>query len=225
MKSAIIVASGIGSRFGSDIPKQFLLINNTMVIEYTIQTFLKCVDILVLVVSNDYIKYIQTHFKDSKIHYCVGGQSRQESVYNGLNYLQTFNPQLVAIHDGVRMLVSEELINQSFATAQQHNSAIPIVSVTDSLWHNDSFLSQRCNRDEFVCSQTPQTFNYQQILSAHQKTESSLNTFSDCAGVYVASFGKVATYKGDKNNIKLTTIEDMEYLYFKIINSNINNKN
>lgn len=215
MKAAIIVASGVGSRYGSDTPKQFIQINNKMVIDYTIQSFINCVDILVLVVSLSYIQMMKDYFNHSKIHCCEGGDSRQESVYKGLNYLQSFSPEFVAIHDGVRMLVTEKLIMHSFDTARKYGSAIPVVPITDSLWYKDTLLSTRCDRNNYVCSQTPQTFNYQQIFLAHQKVKSTLSHYSDCAGVYVSSFDTVASYEGDKNNIKLTTIEDMEYIKFK----------
>ncbi len=216
-KSAIIVASGEGCRFGGGVPKQFIKINGKMVVEYTIDSFFDEVELIVLVVSGDYVPLMQQHFKDNdNIKICEGGDSRQISVYKGLEFLQDFSPKLVAIHDGVRMLVSKKMIRDSFETASTKSSAIPIVRITDSLWFNDEGNWTACNRDDYACSQTPQTFDYQKIFTAHQKNKDNLSNFSDCAGVYKKSFDKVYTYQGDKNNVKLTTQEDMEFISYKL---------
>ncbi len=218
-KSAIVVASGVGSRYGGDIPKQFTKIDNKMVVEYTINAFLGVVDMVVLVVSGEYISPMTQYFKNNdKIKICEGGSSRQDSVYKGLCFLQQYNPKLVAIHDGVRMLVSKKMIEDSFDTASDKHSAIPIVPITDSLWFNNNGQWESCNRDNYGCSQTPQTFNYTKILSAHKEFEATLDNFSDCASIYKKYFNEIYIYSGDKDNVKLTTSEDMEFIKYKLKN-------
>ncbi|MGL4676430.1 MAG: IspD/TarI family cytidylyltransferase [Brevinema sp.] len=221
---AIILASGSGSRYQSKIPKQFIKIHNQMSIEYTLKKFLPHVGKIILVVSKEYITTIKEHFvAESKIQVCEGGNCRQESVYKALCVLKADPPKLVAIHDGVRMLVSERMIQESFQTAHIYDSAIPIVPITDTLWYYEGLqkLSQSANRESYTCSQTPQTFNYQKILLAHQKSKLILAEFSDCAGVYIRSFGQVAVYPGDKRNIKLTSLEDKDFVEYQLMKNNL----
>lgn len=215
--AAIIVASGSGSRYQSNIPKQFTYINNKMVLEYTLDKFINIVDKIIFVVPQDYQKSISDHFTQfPNIEVCTGGESRQDSVLKGLKHLQEYAPDIVVIHDGVRLLVSKKMILDSLETALKYDSAIPIIPVVDSLWqkNKDSTLSTSCNRELFVCSQTPQTFNYNKILQAHLHTEETLSQFSDCAGVYTNLFNNINTYEGNKNNIKLTTSEDLKFIKF-----------
>ena len=215
--AAIIVASGSGSRYQSDIPKQFTIINNKMVLEYTLEKFIKTVDKIIVVVPQDYRDSISDHFiQFPNIEVCVGGKSRQHSVLKGLQYLQEYDPDIVAIHDGVRLLVSKKMILDSLETASKYDSAIPIIPIVDSLWqkNKDNTLSTSCNRELFACSQTPQAFNYHKILQAHLYGEETLSQFSDCAGVYANLFNKINTYEGNKTNIKLTTSEDLKFINF-----------
>ena len=215
--AAIIVASGSGSRYQSDIPKQFTIINDKMILEYSLEKFIKIVDRIIIVVPQDYQKSISDHFSQlSNIEVCAGGESRQHSVLKGLKRLQEYAPDIVTIHDGVRLLVSEKMISDSLETALKYDSAIPIVPVVDSLWqkNEDDTLSTSCNRELFACSQTPQAFNYTKILQAHLHIEENLSQFSDCAGVYANLFNKINTYEGNKNNIKLTTSEDLKFIEF-----------
>ncbi|MGL5956121.1 MAG: IspD/TarI family cytidylyltransferase [Brevinema sp.] len=215
---AIILAAGSGSRYLSDIPKQFIKIYDRMVIEYTVKQFLPHVDQIILVISKEYTIPIKEHFiAYPNIRFCEGGTCRQESVYNALYTLKENPPRLVAIHDGVRMLVSERMIHDSFQTASTHGSAIPVIPITDSLWSYKGKLSHLCNRDNYRCSQTPQTFDYQKILQAHQQSASHLAKFSDCAGVYIHHFEHVAIYQGDKGNIKLTSLEDRDFVEYQLI--------
>jgi len=215
--AAIIVASGFGSRYQSDIPKQFTVINNKMILDYTLEKFIKIVDKIIIVVPQDYQKSISDHFSQfSNIEVCTGGESRQHSVLKGLRYLQQYTPDIVTIHDGVRLLVSKKMILDSLETASKYDSAIPIIPIVDSLWqkNKDNTLSASYNRELFACSQTPQAFNYNKILQAHLHIEESLAQFSDCAGVYTNLFNNINTYEGNKNNIKLTTSEDLKFINF-----------
>ena len=215
--AAIIVASGSGSRYQSDIPKQFTIINDKMVLEYTLEKFIHIVDKIIIVVPQNYQQSISDHFAQfSNIEVCVGGKSRQDSVLKGLKHLQEYAPDIVAIHDGVRLLVSKKMILDSLETASKYDSAIPIVPIVDSLWqkNKDNTLSTSCNRELFACSQTPQAFNYNKILQAHLHEEENLSQFSDCAGVYTNLFNNINTYEGNKNNIKLTTSEDLKFIKF-----------
>lgn len=215
--SAIIVAGGSGSRYQSNIPKQFTKINDKMVLDYTLEKFTPLVDHIVIVVHQDYYDFVSNHYSSfSNISICFGGISRQHSVLNGLKALIPANPNFVAIHDGVRLLVSKKMIETSFIVAQKYQSAVPILPITDSLWflNTDQSLSIHQQRELFVTSQTPQTFEFTTILKVHQEQEASLATFSDCASVYSKLYSKVYTYPGEKTNIKLTDQKDFDFIQY-----------
>ena len=219
--ASIIVAGGSSSRYPSDTLKQFTLINNKMVLDYSVQKMQKFCQKIVVVVPEDYFTLMKKHYISIKnITVCVGGKSRQHSVLNGLSLLKDVNPNIVLVHDGARLLVSEKMILDSIELAQEKKSATPIVAFSDSLWllNDDKSLSTRQKREKFVISQTPQTFDFQQLLAAHLNLEDSLEDYSDCSGVYAHSFQKVYTYPGEKNNIKLTFHEDLEFIYFILNN-------
>ncbi len=118
--AAIILAGGSGSRYGAPVPKQFTCINGRMVLDYTVCSFLDTADLIVLAVSAEYISEMRNHFKNSKILICEGGASRQESVYKALLFLEAFNPAVVAVHDGARMLVTAKMINEPPHSQTRH---------------------------------------------------------------------------------------------------------
>ncbi len=207
--AAIILAGGTGSRYGSDTPKQFTSINGRMVLDYTVEQFDHDADMTVLVVSKEYISPMSKRYKHKKNFYiCEGGCSRQESVLKALEFLKDFNPELAAVHDGARMLVSRKMIKDGFKTAAEKGSAVPVVPVSDTLWRKD--MTEILDRDDFVLSQTPQVFNYLNLCAAHKNAGSKI--FSDCAGLYANTFKNVYIYEGDKKNIKLTAPEDRQLI-------------
>ncbi|MGL4366829.1 MAG: IspD/TarI family cytidylyltransferase [Brevinemataceae bacterium] len=219
IKTALIVAGGSGTRFGSTVPKQFTKINNTMVINYSINLFIPIVDIVMVALPEAYKDIVKNILQAPNVHFCTAGTCRQETVFLGLKALEQFSPDYSAIHDAARPIITTDLINNSFKTACTFDSAVPVVSITDSLWQttSDSTIYSPVNRELFVYSQTPQTFNFKQILEAHTEYHSSLDKFSDCASVYMKKFKKIYTYEGCKNNIKLTVPSDLKYAEFLLL--------
>ncbi len=190
---AIIVAGGSGTRFGGNTPKQFLPLNGTPVLMHTIRKFASCTDAVVVVLPQREQSYwaklcVQHHF--SVVHHVVsGGNSRFESVKNGLQSLSLQPLDLVAVHDGVRPMVSEALIARTFAMAEQCGAAIPAIAVTDSV-------------RQLGKMQTPQTFRADALLRAYDVAYAPF--FTDDASVYEHAGGTVALVEGEPGNIKIT---------------------
>jgi 2-C-methyl-D-erythritol 4-phosphate cytidylyltransferase len=142
----------------------------------------------------------------------AGGESRFQSVKSGLTALP-FTEGLVAIHDGVRPFVTEQVIQSSFAQAAKSGSAIPVVSLKDSLRKVDaggeSTFQERAN---FRLVQTPQTFQVAQLMQAFSVEE--LGIFTDDATVYEHQGWAVTLIEGNSENIKLTTPEDLAFAEF-----------
>ena len=218
-KYALIVAGGKGLRMNSDIPKQFLLINNTPVLMRTISRFHSydpSIRILV-VLPKDQIEYwrqlCQKH--EFKIEHLVieGGAQRFNSVAKGLEHVE--KDSIVAIHDGVRPFVDDSVIRDAFHTAQIKGSAIPAICLTDSARkiHSDG-TSESANRSEYRLVQTPQTFRSELIKEAFNKAlasdQSIQSSFTDDAFVYEFFGGEVSLIDGNRENIKITSPEDLD---------------
>jgi 2-C-methyl-D-erythritol 4-phosphate cytidylyltransferase len=214
-KYAIIVAGGIGTRMGSDIPKQFLLLEHQPVLMHTIARFYDAIpDIHIVLVlpifQMDYWSELVHSYSFSIPHDVVaGGTTRFQSVRHGLDSIPHDCVGLVAIHDGVRPLVSSSLIATSYTEADAHGSAIAAVALKDSIRERlDDSATVHRDRALYMAIQTPQTFRIDEIQKAFLVEESSL--FTDDASVYEYTYSHgVHLITGEYQNIKITTPEDM----------------
>ena len=210
-KYAVIVAGGSGLRMNSTIPKQFLLIKNKPLLYYTIDVFLKAYDDLqvILVLPEDHIRkgqeIIDAYFDDSRISICPGGRTRFHSVQNGLSLIN--EDSIIFVHDGVRCLLTTDLVKRCYSEAKKSGSAIPVITSKDSvrLLTIDGHEAVDRNNVKFV--QTPQTFHSKVLLAAYKIDYK--DKFTDEATV-VEAFGiKVYLVEGEENNIKITTPGDI----------------
>ncbi|MBO9620798.1 MAG: 2-C-methyl-D-erythritol 4-phosphate cytidylyltransferase [Niabella sp.] len=210
-KIAVIVAGGTGTRMGSELPKQFLLLKNRPLLYYTIDTFLKAYDDLelVLVLPDIYTdmgqEIIDAYFDKDRIRITVGGGSRFESVKNGLQLVT--EDAIVFVHDAVRCLVTAELIQRCYEQALQTGSAIPVVPSSDSVRLLTTEGSDALEREKVVLVQTPQVFHSKILIPAFSIEQKE--KFTDEASVVEAFGMKVSLVAGDKNNIKITHPEDL----------------
>jgi 2-C-methyl-D-erythritol 4-phosphate cytidylyltransferase len=216
-KYAIIVAGGSGKRMGSDIPKQFLLLRGKPILLHTLDVFISYPEKINLILvlpkasMHDWSKLCNQHHFNHKIEIVVGGNSRFQSVKNGLAKIEEQN-SLVAIHDGVRPLVSHQIIGDSFRIAQQKGSAIASTPLKESIRKVDGEDSNAIDRSEFRLIQTPQTFRTALIQSAFNNFDKD-EGFTDDASV-VEKFGaRVFLFDGNFQNIKITTPEDMIFAH------------
>ncbi|MDO4971930.1 MAG: 2-C-methyl-D-erythritol 4-phosphate cytidylyltransferase [Bacteroidales bacterium] len=220
---AIIVAGGSGTRFGSNIPKQFLPLCGRPVLMHTIERFLLCPDTEVVVVlpaqQQDYWRELCHQYEFSAPHSVVsGGDSRFQSVKNALLSLTLTDADIVAVHDGVRPLVSTSLILSTYKTAEQCGAAIPATAVTDSVRQIEADgHSVALERASLRAVQTPQTFKAMELLRAYDVPFSPF--FTDDASVYEHAGGKVALVEGETTNIKITHPIDIT-IAEHIINNN-----
>jgi len=211
-KYALVVAGGRGSRMGAEIPKQFLLLKGLPVLMHTLKAFRSIDDIhLILVLPEDQIMYwnqLCTKYDFSLPHQIVaGGETRFQSVKNGLQSISD-SEALVAIHDGVRPLVSIDIIKESYKLAQQMGNALTIIPLKDSIRMQTDKGSVSVNRSDYFLVQTPQTFRLSEIKTAYENAP-ELNTFTDDASVIEAIGAEIHLVQGDYKNIKITTPEDL----------------
>jgi len=210
-KYAVIVAGGSGQRMGTDIPKQFLLLQQKPLLWYTLYTFLTAFDDLhiILVLPKNNIPEGESISKslgaEKRIVIAEGGTTRFHSVQNGLQFIT--GPSIVFVHDGVRCLVSKELIQRCYEQAMSKGSAIPAVVATDSIRMMDDEDHHVINRNNIRIIQTPQTFQSHILLPAFQQPYDE--SFTDEATVVEASGEQVYLIEGDQNNIKITRPLDL----------------
>lgn len=224
MNITLILAGGTGRRMNNDLPKQFVEVNGKPLLFYPLTVFNnhKSISKIVVVVHKDYLNevenYKNSYHLDKIIHIVEGGNSRQESVFNGLSYLKNIvsNDDNILIHDGARVNISEDVIDRCITAMETSNAATTAIKETDTIvLKNQNTISKVLNRDLVYHIQTPQIFKYGVIYSSHLKArEDKLDNFTD-DGNLVRHYGHdVTIVNGSKNNIKITTIEDLNYFKF-----------
>ncbi len=211
LRYAIIVAGGSGTRMGSEIPKQFLKINDLPVLMHTINTFFDFDNqikiVLVLPASQvDYWRELCSKYNfQIKHHISTGGDTRFESVKNGLQIVDT--PSLIAVHDGVRPFVSPETLKRCYHHAEVLGNAIPVLDAFESVRQVDEEKSHALDRSTIKLVQTPQVFKSELLINAYSQVYSPL--FTDDASV-VEKYGEtIHLVAGNRENIKITTPSDM----------------
>lgn len=211
-KFVIIVAGGKGLRMGGDIPKQFLPIKGKPVLMRTIEAFhaydnaIKV--ILVLPVSQQaYWKELcETYGFTLPYRIADGGETRFHSVKNGLSLVDADG--VVAVHDGVRPFVSQEVIDACFTAAQAKQAVIPVIDVVETLRRLDDDTSVTVPRSSYKLVQTPQVFTTALLKRAYSQPYTP--AFTDDASVVEALGAEVTLLPGNRENIKLTTPFDLK---------------
>jgi len=216
--AAIIVAAGKGVRMGTAQRKQYAMLGNRPVLAHTLSAFERCnaiEEIFVVIPEGDHElcrKEIVKPLKPRKaVHLVSGGPTRQASVFNGLKATDD-QFSLVTIHDGVRPLVRVEQISESVSVAQEYGGCIPAVQAADTVKRVDEQdrVVSTLNRSLIRMAQTPQTFYYRLILSAHITAQEKDYVGTDDAELVELCGEVVKVIPGDPHNIKITTPEDFK---------------
>ncbi len=205
------MAGGKGTRIKSILPKQFIELNGKPILLHTIEAFLrysKEVTIVLVLPEDDFEIWngICKKFNFTQpIILQKGGETRFQSVKNGLSQLE--GDGLVAIHDGVRPLVSEDIIGASYRLAAVHQSAVAAVRLKESIRMTDQDNTKAVDRSKFRLIQTPQTFDLQLIKKAYEMKENT--SLTDDASVAEQAGHLISLFEGSYENIKITTAEDL----------------
>lgn len=206
---ALIVAGGKGDRMKSDIPKQFIAINKLPILMHTIKQF-SHLDEIVLVLPQDQFKFWEDLCKEynfnEKYSLVEGGKSRFHSVQKGL---QSINKDgIIAIHDGVRPLISKNLIDNLTTQVKEGFGVIPVIPISDSVRKIENGVLKNTQRSNLYKVQTPQCFLNANIQKAYKQKYS--HNFTDDASVFESNGGAIKTILGDIKNMKITTSEDLK---------------
>lgn len=212
MNTILIVAGGSGKRMNTGIPKQFLEVLGKPVLMHTLECFHShpsVDDIIIVLPAQELDTWNELCRKNGcgiPHRIATGGATRYESVRNGLKLVKASG--IVGVHDGVRPLVSHELISRCLNEAEKHGNAVPVISVPESIRKNMEGATVAVNRSDYVLVQTPQCFSTEYIGKAYNGPEQ--DSFTDDASVLEAAGIKIHCVEGQRWNMKITFREDLE---------------
>jgi len=214
----IIAAGGESVRFGGDVPKQFLKIDGLPLFAHSVEMFKKCGAAgITVVVPQNRLDYAEKLFSDPIVNYISGGKTRQSSVFEGLKYAkQNCHSGIVLIHDAARPFVTERAVCDVVEAAQKYGAAFLGASVTDTVKvcrkaENGAVTAvQTLDRESLIMAQTPQGFEIDLIIKAHEEAEAdNASATDDCALCERIGIFPVVV-EGNHANLKITYKSDYE---------------
>ncbi len=204
--AALLVAAGSGTRFGADVPKQFLIVAGKPVIRHAALALSRHVSLLQAVGDAEPIEAALAGLPNC-LPVIPGGASRQDSVRAGLEALAPFAPDIVLVHDAARPVIPAGTIPALLAALKEFPGAIPAAPVADTLKRVErGVITETVPRAGLFRAQTPQAFRFQTLLTAHR---SGLTGATDDASLLEAAGLSVQVVPGSDDNIKLTYPDDL----------------
>ena len=211
--AALVLAGGSGSRFGSEIPKQYLALGSRTVLRRAAEAFARhpAIDhVRVVIRAEDRARYDAAFAGLDVLPPAVGGATRQDSARLGLESLGPLAPDRVLIHDGARPFVDAALIDRTLAALDGAPAAVPALPVSDTLKRaraDRATVAETVDRSGLWRAQTPQAFRYGDILAAHRAAAGA--SLTDDAMVAEHAGLSVALVMGSEDNVKITTQSDL----------------
>ena len=215
---AIIPAAGSGTRLGGKVRKQFLPLKGKPIIIHTLQRFEHCPDVdeVVVVVPESDVVEIETLLSKYRIHKVskaiAGGQKRQDSVYSALKRITAGDSDIIVVHDAVRPFVESKKISQVIRACKEFDAAVVAVQPKDTIRRSTGggFFDQTVDRTALWLVQTPQAFKAKLLSRAFDKAYKDKFYSTDEAALVERVGVKARIVEGSYDNIKITTIEDLE---------------
>ena len=220
MATGIVLLAGSSTRYNSNRPKQFELVNNRPIFDYSISAFIKSplIEKIVLVTRKDYLDYVRKFYKDeSKIIGVIeGGVTRQTSVLLALEFLdgKIDGNEKILIQDAARPFLSSAMIENSVKTLDEYDSCTSASRNKDTLCQSSGeFIDNYVDRTMTFCIETPQGFIYKKLFEAHKRMD--VNLYTDDTQLLKSIGIQTKLIISDEVNFKITTLSDME-LFKKI---------
>ena len=226
MNIGLLIAGGSGNRMGQDIPKQFMHVDGAPIIIWTLKAFEQHPDIEAIAVVC--LRGWETVLQSYANQFCIkklkwifpGGDTGFESIHNGIYGLKEAgcnDEDLVLIHDGVRPLLSQEIISSNIATCKAYGYAVTGIQCREAILESHDGFTTKTSipRDTLIRTQTPQTFRLGNIIKAHEhaKVKGITNTVSSCTLIAELEEDiEMHIVPGSEKNIKITTVEDLEMI-------------
>lgn len=217
MKRIVIIpAGGKGIRTGFSKPKQFVKVKDKELIVFSLETFQKNkrIDEIIVSIDPEYfnlIERLRKKYKLTKISKIVeGGKERQDSVYNALSAISADKNDLMIVHDAVRPLLPQNVLNRAIKTAEKKGNAVVCISGSNTLIKGKNYIKSYIDRNDILYVQTPQIFKYGVLIEAMKRANKD-NFYATDESMLVKRTGrKVNITEGSNLNFKVTTKEDFQ---------------
>ncbi len=218
--AAIIPAAGTGTRLQAQLnqPKQFARLAGKPLLTHTLLVFEQCevIEDIVIPAREEDISTIWdetvTPYSITKVREVLpGGRTRQESVWNGMQALQTTPPEIVVIHDAARIFIRPDIIREAVVTAEQYGGSVVGIPAVDTIkMSHGTVIESTVDRTVLWSAQTPQTFRYDLLCRAFQNAVATGYTGTDEAMLVEQLGEQVVLIRGNKQNFKVTDPDDLE---------------
>ena len=223
MTAAAILAAGRGTRFGSDIPKQFLEIRGVPVLIRSVRAFLEvdAISLCIVATHADYADYteklLKKHFpNETRLRLITGGETRGETLVKILDCTEKMFPSdgcILLTHDAVRPFVTRRIIEENISACEKYGACNTCVKAVDTVLHSadGKFLDGALERSELYNAQTPQTFNSKTLRELiNSMTREKFLSLTDGASVFLTAKRPVYIVRGEDYNIKITYRDDLK---------------
>jgi 2-C-methyl-D-erythritol 4-phosphate cytidylyltransferase len=218
----ILTAGGIGKRFGSETPKQFVFLKGKPLFILTLDNLLKIQEFNNIILTypksweNVFFDLIEQFPPSRTVDFVEGGSERFYSVWNALQHPSIKSTDIVLIHDAVRPFVTSSLIERLLNGIANFDGVIPGIKVKDTLKESDEngVVLHTLNRDKIFAIQTPQAFKTQILVESYSKAINDGKIFTDDSGVAEFAGFRIKIVEGEEINIKITTPLDFAFAEF-----------
>jgi 2-C-methyl-D-erythritol 4-phosphate cytidylyltransferase len=232
MKTFVILPSGgRGVRFGGTLPKQYIKVNGKEILAYTIEIFEKCglVNEIIIAADENYfqlINGIKEEYNFSKVTRVIkGGKERQDSVYNALSSLTCSNDDLIIVHDAVRPLLTQNILESAINSAILFDNVVVGIKAQDTLIEFDNienhFATGYVDRSKIFYAQTPQIFRYSNLMDSMKKAYKENFIGTDESMLVMRGGFNVKIIDGSSQNLKITSENDLS-IFDKLVRFNNN---
>ena len=209
---AIIAAGGIGSRMGSEMPKQYIKIGGKEIIKHTAEIFLSVsrINKIIILCPEDWVNYTEKLFNDDKIKVISGGATRNDTLMKAIDYIETTDglteDTLLITHDAVRPFVTAEIIENNIEAVIKYGATGTAIPATDTIFEcNNEIITSVPDRIKLYQAQTPQCFSALKLRELYNSlSESEKEILTDACKIFTMKGYDVHIVKGDVSNIKIT---------------------
>lgn len=221
---ALILAGGIGSRMGADLPKQYIEVSKKPIIIHTIEKFLSCenIDGIIVMTPADWVDYtndlIVKHFPGitDKITVAIGGSTRNDTLMNAINCIENqgflTEKTIILTHDAVRPFINKRIIQDNIDAVRKFGSCVTCVGATDTIAvsEDNQYIDHIPDRRHMYQVQTPQSFYAAHLRALHDAlTPEEKEILTDATKIYSLNGEKVHLVDGEVYNIKITYPHDI----------------
>jgi 2-C-methyl-D-erythritol 4-phosphate cytidylyltransferase len=218
---ALILSGGTGERMKNNCPKQYLPVHGKPIITYTLEVFARRNDIAEFVIVadvrwHDFInEQLQKIGIRQIVHYAVPGTTRQHSIFNALKILKhncIDDDDIVIIHDAVRPLVSDKIIDDCIEGCIDHDGVMPVITVKDTVYRSkdSKSITSLLPRNELFAGQSPESFRFGKYYQIHQDmTFDEIVAINGSSEIAYMNGLNILLIQGAESNFKITTFEDL----------------